>query len=94
MINYKDFLKLFEDQPIWVSEEDGKIRYYVSRRHLKMTKYEMKPRLAFVCYSRYLWDPIAYQEIDLWAIISSKLRSTSHHIVKEIPKDEIVYLYY
>jgi hypothetical protein len=94
MMNYKEYLNLFEDQQIWVSKKDGKIRYYVARRHLKMTKYEMKPRYAFAYYSRHLSDPIAYQEIDLNAFISNQLRSTSHYSVKEIDRNEIVYIYH
>jgi hypothetical protein len=86
MMNYKEFLNLFEDKQIWVSKKNGMIRYYVARRHLKMTKYEMKPRQAFVYYSRYLEDPIAYQEIDLWTIISWQLKFTSKYIVIDYTK--------
>lgn len=85
-MDYKDYLNLFDNEPIYSSEKDSKRKYYIGRKHLKMTKYEMKPRIAFAYYSRYLEDPFAYQEIDLAAVILNKLRTTSHYIVTDYTK--------
>lgn len=90
MINYKDFLDFFKKETIVKTKINGGAKFLVPRNYYKMTKYEMKPKIAI--YSRYLWDNAMYKDFYLGAYIVLQLRSTSHYIVKGFTKDDIINL--
>lgn len=91
MISYKNS-NLFEKQPLIKAEINGEVKYLVTRTYAQMAMYEVKPRRLFFYYSRYLWDRIMYQEIDFGVHLLCQLRSTTHHIVKDFSKEDIIYL--
>lgn len=89
MINYKDFLKQGTNKKLVVSrQEDGSVKHYsFNGAILTIKKFEVKPKIKSIYFSRYLTDKMAYKEFDMATFIQLNLNSLSHYIVKELPKD-------
>jgi hypothetical protein len=76
MKDYKGYLSYFTDLPLTTAEIDGKTKYFTCNGLLfDQDKYETKPRVVSVYYSRYLDDSLMYKEFDVGAYIKNQFRS-------------------